>query len=113
MAWVPNGQAIPIAKRKAPIGGPRIWLATMKPEKIRAFPMPRSSGFTSIGSRVEDVVSAKTSPTPSRNIATRTTVMLTWPVAITTASPPATTTRAPSAAITSRRRSTRSATAPA
>ena len=68
---------------------------------------------TSIGSRVAVDESAKTSAVPTRNIATMTSQMLTWPVQITAHSPASTTARAPSMAITSTRRSSRSAIAPA
>ena len=84
-----------------------------KPNWIRELAIPRSGLSTSIGSSVPVVESAKTSATPTRNIAPMTSQMLTCPERITAQSPTSTTARAPSIAITSTRRSRRSAIAPA
>ncbi|GAB3915458.1 hypothetical protein GCM10027613_11480 [Microlunatus endophyticus] len=62
--WTTNGQAAPTANRKAPTGGPTNWLQVRNPACSRWLPVPRSSLGTSIGNRVEVVVSAKTSATP-------------------------------------------------
>ena len=112
-AWARNGQAIPAANRAAPIGGPASWLAVMKPAISRALPIGRSARSTTIGSKVWEVVSAKVSAVPSRNIATRTTAMLTWPVTIEAYRTTSTSARSRSTVTTIARRSRRSARAPA
>ena len=106
-----NGQTIPTAKRNAPTGGPMIWLATGAALQAGVSDA-QVSGSTSIGSSVDDVVSANTSPTPSRH-RHEDDGDAHLSGGDHQARPRDTTTRAPSAAITSRRRSTRSATAPA
>ncbi len=104
---------MPTANRNAPTAGPMSWLTVTKPAMIRALAMPRSAFSTSIGVSVPVVTSAKTSAVPSANIATRTNVMSTCPVTITTHSPARTIARSASTTITIRRRSSRSASAPA
>ena len=83
-AWTLNGSAVPSVKNRAPSAGPTSWLTVTKPAISRALAMPRSALSTSIGASVPDVVSAKTSAVPSRNIATMTRPMPTWPVTMTT-----------------------------
>ena len=89
--WIMNGSAMPAAKITAPSAGPTSWLAVRKPTWMRALAIPRSGLSTSIGSRVPVEESAKTSASPTRNIAAMTSQMLTCPVRITTHSPASTT----------------------
>ena len=104
---------MPTVNRSAPIAGPISWLTVTKPAMIRALAMPRSAFSTSIGASVPVVASAKTSAVPSTNSVAITSQMSTSPVTMTTHSPTRTTVRSESTAITSSRRSSRSASAPA
>ncbi len=112
-AWVANGTKWPAVNRNAPIGGPASWLMVMTPVITREFATARSSRWTSIGTSVLVLLSAKTSAVPSRNIATRTTAIGAESTAIATASRARTTIRAASTATMIRRRSSRSVSAPA
>lgn len=107
-----NGHTIALANRSAPNAGPTSWLRVMKPVWMRTLAMPRSAFATSIGVRVIVAVSANTSAVASAKSATSTSQMLTWPVTTTVPSTVRTRTRTPSMAITSTRRSRRSASAP-
>ena len=72
-----NGHAMPPANRAAPTAGPTSWfIVTRRPSAGRCRCRGRALA-TTIGSSVPVVVSTKTSAVPSRNIATRTTVMFT------------------------------------
>src|SRR3954465_7279452 len=75
--------------------------------------MPRSARGTSIGINVLAAVLLNTSAVPIRNIATRTSAMLTVSVTIDATSRASTTARIPSTTTTINRRSSRSARAPA
>ena len=108
-----NGSAVAVVKSSAPTAGPTSWLAVTAPAMMREFAMPRSRLSTSIGTSVPPVASANTSAVPSARSAASTTAMLTCPVTITVQSRASTTTRTPLAAMMIRRRSSRSASAPA
>src|SRR6266545_1714962 len=112
-AWATNGHARPAANRAAPIGGPASWLSVMAPAWSRELATGRSSRCTSIGASVVEVLSANTSAVASRPRATSATVTVTCPVTIVTTSTLSTTARMPSAAITIRRRLSRSDSTPA
>src|SRR3712207_6678860 len=112
-ASVTNGQAVPATKRVAPTAGPTISFMTSVPVISRALPTPRSARPTTIGSRVPEVVSAKTSATPRTKSAARTAPRPTSPVSRAVARTTRTPLRARSTPMTSRRRSTRSARTPA
>ena len=112
-AWPTTGHTAPAANSAAPSGGPASWFTVMKPVCSRAFATARSSRATSIGRKVWAALSAKISAVPSRNSAASTTPMVACPVARVAASPASTTTRAAFTATTIRRRSQRSASAPA
>jgi hypothetical protein len=104
---------VPAANSAAPIGGPASWSKVINPASSRELATARSSRETSIGTRVAEVLSAKTSAVDSRPNATSATVTETVPVSIETTRTVSTTARAPLAAITTRRRSSRSDRAPA
>jgi len=76
-----------------------------KPVCSRALAIPRSARSTTIGSKVDDVVSAKVSATPSRKIATRTIHTCTCPVRIVALRMARITARVRSTPMTMRRRS--------
>lgn len=113
VACTPNGTAEPRANRLAPTAGPMNWFATRKPDICRALPMPRSALGTIIGSTARQPVSANSSATPTANSVTSSSAIDTVPVAMVTTRTASTATRTRFAVSTSRRRSTRSASAPA
>ena len=110
-AWAPKGKAIPAVNMNAPIAGPTSWLPVMNPDTIRAFATPRSALATTIGRRV-DLMSAKTSAVPRKKRVTRTTTTFARPVATITARAPTIRARKMLTTITTRRRSTLSASTP-
>ena len=112
-ACAANGTATPTTNSRAPRGGPASWFMVTKPVCSRALARARSWCATSIGSRVAEAVSAKTSAVPSRNSAASTTAIDTVSVARDSARTPSTPARTRSTTTTTRRRSTRSARAPA
>ena len=80
---------------------------------IRLFASARSSRWTSIGTSVLDALSANVSAVPSRNMATSTSQIVATSTATAVASSTRTRVRTESTTMTSRRRSSRSVTAPA
>ncbi len=95
------------------MGGPASWLRVMNPVWSRELATARSSRRTSIGVRVAVVLSAKTSAVASSPRASSATVTETRPAIIVAMRTLSTTARIPSAAITIRRRSSRSDSTPA
>lgn len=113
IAWVRNGQADPTANRNAPSGGPPSWYAVRNPACSRALPMPRSLLLTSIGSRVRVAAVLNASAVPMANMAINTEMMFTVPLKMVPNNMAITRQRNASPTITRRRRSNRSASAPA